>query len=241
MTSLVEIYCLSYKNAENAKNMTRVFAEQNLDVHFYGGVEYTDPRIRGRSLPPNTQRCWSIMYGHLDMIQLFLQSGNEYGIFCEDDILVRKDFSMHLPNIIRDFADLKLDVLLLSYLCAVDYRHYSNFPEIPISDYSVHPFRYYAYDSKPETCVWGTQMYLLNRQYAQYVVDTYSKDYADKSLCENTPTPFSADWTITKDGNKAMIYPLVSIENCQTSYSDKHQQSCRQKCYDLFYSPDIFG
>ena len=242
MTVAVDIYCLSYNNAKKTETMNRFFTEQNMRVHFYSGVDYTDHRIQGRLLPENTRRCWSIMYGHLDMIQFFLQSGNEYGIFCEDDILIRKDFSMHLPNIIRDFAELQLDVLLLSYLCAVDYRKFSNFPEKPISDYSKHPFRYYAYDAKPETCVWGAQMYLLNRRYAQYIVDTYANGYADKTLSDTTITPFSADWTITKDGgNRAMIYPLVSIENCQTTYSDEYQYSCRKKCYDLFYSPDIFG
>jgi hypothetical protein len=53
-------------------------------------------------------------------------------------------------------------------------------------------------------------------------------------------TPFSADWTITKDGEKALIYPLVAIEDCSVDYSDEGQDHCRKKCYSLFYSEDLF-
>jgi len=243
MNTDLDIFCLSYKNAERMARITELFAKQNLSVLFYRGVDYsTDERIVGRPLDQNTKRCWSIMYGHLDMLRLFVESGKPFGIFCEDDIIVRKDFSKCLPHIIENFKELDLDVLLLGNLCMnPDFRKYINFPEIFISDYSVHPFRYYAYDSNPESGVWGTQMYILRRSQAIRLLDQYYYGYADKTLVDKTLVHFSADWTITKGGNKALIYPLVAIENNESEYSDLGQDICRKTNYNLFYSKDIFG
>ena len=243
MNTDLDIFCLSYKNAERMTRITELFANQNLSVRFYGGVDYsTDARIVGRPLDQNTKRCWSIMYGHLDMLRLFVESGKPFGIFCEDDIIVRKDFSKCLPHIIENFKELDLDVMLLGNLCMnPDFRKYINFPEVFISDYSVHPFRYYAYDSNPESGVWGTQMYILKRSQAIRLIDKYYYGYADLTLVDNTLTPFSADWTITKGGRKALIYPLVAIEDNKTEYSDLGQEICRKTNYKLFYSKEIFG
>jgi len=182
------------------------------------------------------------MYGHLDMLRLFVDSGKPLGIFCEDDILVRNDFSKYLPHIVSNFGELRLDVLLLGNLCMnPDFHKYINFPEIFISDYSVHPFKYYAYDSNPESGVWGTQMYILRRSQAEKLLNQYSNGYADRTIFEKNIAPFSADWTITKGGNKALIYPLIAIENNESEYSDLGQDICRKTNYKLFYSKELFG
>jgi GR25 family glycosyltransferase involved in LPS biosynthesis len=179
------------------------------------------------------------MYGHLDMLRLFLNSDKAHAIFCEDDILIRKDFGQILPSIFRDFVELRLDVLLLGCLCSNgEFRQYSNFPQLNTVHQS--KFEYYKYDSNPESAVWGTQMYMLNRAQAKYLLDKYSRGYADVSLQNPSLVPFSADWTITKDGEKALIYPLVAIEDCSVDYSDEGQDHCRKKCYSLFYSEDLF-
>ena len=240
----LDIFCLSYKNNARRQRITELFAKKHsLSVRFYDGVDYsTDERIAGRNLDENTRRCWSIMYGHLDMLQQFVESGNEIGIFCEDDIIVRNDFSKYLPHIIDNFKELGLDVLLLGNLCTnPDFHKYINFPEIFISDYSVHPFRYYAYNSNPESGVWGTQMYILKRSQAIKLLEQYSAGYADRTLIDNTLTPFSADWTITKGGKKGLIYPLVAIEQNDSDYSDLGQDFCRKTNYSLFYSKELFG
>ena len=41
-------------------------------------------------MTPQLSRVWSITYGHLDMIQMFLQSNDEYGIMCEDDLVIHR-------------------------------------------------------------------------------------------------------------------------------------------------------
>ena len=235
----VGIYCLSHNNEQKRDRILRMFASQNLEPVFYDGVDIQDPRILGRGLDTNTERCWSIMYGHLDMLRLFLDSDNCYAIFCEDDILIRKDFGNNLHNILRDFVELRLDVLLLGCLCSNrDFRQYSNFPQIQTFHSSA--FQYYAYDSNPESAVWGTQMYVLHRGQAKYLLDKYSRGYADLSRNDESLVPFSADWTITKDGKKSLIYPLVAIEDCSSEYADKGQDHCRKKCYNIFYSDELF-
>ena len=179
------------------------------------------------------------MYGHLDMLRIFLTSEHEIAIFCEDDILVRKDFGEHLPGIIQNFKELRLDVLLLGCLCSnADFRKYSNFPEKMVSKET--PFSYYGYNSDPASAVWGTQMYMTHRSQAVHLLDKYSRGgYADQTRIDKSLVPFSADWTITKEGEKALIYPLVAIEDASADYEDLGQDHCRKTCYNIFYS-DVF-
>ena len=251
------IFCLSHNNLKRRDNLTRVFAERGLNAHFYDGVGPDDRRIRGRPLDLNTRRAWSIMYGHLDMLRLFLVEGTRFGIFCEDDILIRRDFGDHLPQIVDHFKELKLDVLLLGNLCSnPNFRYCSNFPERHCHstlDRSAlkepsqsalkepYPFKYYAYDSNPESAVWGTQMYMLHRDQAQFLLQKYANGYSDQTIFDKSLVHFSADWTITKEGEKAIIYPLVAIENYEAEYEDEGQNTCRKKCHHLFYSEEIFG
>jgi GR25 family glycosyltransferase involved in LPS biosynthesis len=241
MNQSIDFFCLSHNNFERKENIKEIFKNQNLNIKFYDGVDYNDERIKGRNLDENTKRCWSIMYGHLDMIQTFLNSDKEYGIFCEDDILVRKDFSMYLNYIINNFKELNLDVLLLGYLCSNDIRQYSNFPEKPINNYTLHPFKYYSYDSRPESGMWGTQMYMLHKTQARFLINKYSKDYADKTIYDKNIIPFAADWTLTKEGNKAVIFPIIAIENGKSKYKDEYQDLCRKLCFDFSYSKEFFG
>ena len=218
-----------------------MFDSQSLAAIFYDGVGLDDARIQGRELDENTRRCWSIMYGHLDMLRIFLDSNKEIAVLCEDDILIRKDFGKNLQYIVQNFKELRLDVLLLGCLCSnKDFRKYSNFPERIISDYSRHEFTYYAYDSNPESAVWGTQMYMLHRTQAAFLLEKYSRSYADRTMSDKTLIPFSADWTITKEGEKAIIYPLVAIEDCVVDYADEGQDYCRKTCFNIFYSDELF-
>jgi hypothetical protein len=221
------------------------------------------------------------MYGHLDMLRLFLNEGTKFGIFCEDDILIRRDFGDHLPQIVAHFKELELDVLLLGNLCSnPNFRYCSNFPErhyhstlersasstleqpasstleqsAPLApsqsassapsqsaSSAPYPFKYYAYDSNPESAVWGTQMYMLHRDQAQFLLQKYANGYSDQTIFDKSLVHFSADWTITKEGEKAIIYPLVAIENHEAEYEDQGQNTCRKKCHHLFYSEEIFG
>ena len=178
------------------------------DFSMYTGVSPSDPRISPLA-DPHTQRCHSCMLGHLDMILNFINNDSRpYGIFCEDDILINSNFSNSIEGIIQDFETQNLDVLLLGYLC-------SYIIEAP-AQYQNGTYRYYDYDMH----TWGTQMYMLSRAQAKFLINKYT--------CTDAPVkynPFSADWTITKEGNKRCVYPMLAIEDGKGTYADECQST----------------
>ncbi len=99
-----KIYCLNFNNPVRKASMLERFAKVGVEAIMHPGVPLSDPRIAGRGLVNHTQKCWSCMYGHLDMIREFLNTDASVGIFCEDDILLDAGFKDKLEHIISDFT-----------------------------------------------------------------------------------------------------------------------------------------
>ena len=94
MTTACAIYCLNFENDVRKKSMRERFDKVDVSAVIYAGVPISDPRIAGRGLIPHTEKCWSCMYGHLDMIRDFVNNDSrQYGIFCEDDIMIDANFN----------------------------------------------------------------------------------------------------------------------------------------------------
>ena len=227
-----KIYCLNYENPVRRASMiarfqTAGFAADEFVVH--GGTSIQDPRISGRGLINHTEKCWSCMYGHLDMIRDFIESGEEHGVFCEDDILIDSDMKDRLAHIIADFDALSLDTLLLGYLITYQMNGgeiqsvYVNLQTAETTQY-----RYYTYED-----IWGTQMYMLSRGQAQRIVEKYANGYADAFLAspQTVYPPFSADWTITKEGKRRIVYPMLAIEDGLSTYDDEGQRQFHAAAY----------
>ena len=225
----VGFYCLSYNNYGKT-SMQEIFLKLGVEAEIYSGVSFQDRRIA--KIEDRLKRTWSTCYGHLDMIRSFYESDKEYGIFCEDDIIIRKDFIKNLPEILTDFNKLKLDILMLGYLCENKIDEYSNFPTFLDKG----TFKYLRYPDD----LWGTQMYMISRAHALKILSKYYYGYAEKTLINRELTPFSADWTITKEGNRALIYPLTAIENFNKVYEDEHQTRAHRNCYKFSYKPELF-
>ena len=185
--------------------MTTRFKQVGItDFFLFSGVPLSDPRINS-SLEPNTQKCHSCMFGHLDMIRYFLDNSEDpFGIFCEDDILIDADFIPRMEDILRDFKQMNLDVLLLGYL----------FPHV--LDHSGKNV-YHTYSPPPAT-IWGTQMYMVSREWARAIIGKYGKNDASTLY-----DPFSADWTITQEGNRRIVYPMLAIEDGASKYDHAGQ------------------
>ena len=219
--------CLNYKNDERKKQMEERFKNLNINCHFYQGVSFEDERLKNAG---NSGRIISCMYGHLDMIcNFYYKTDKEYGIFCEDDIFIDKLLNIKLQDIINDVSIMNLDILLLGYLIPykieetyIDFRIKHNFIDKPYS---------YKYHNYPND-LWGSQMYLLTRKYAKYLLDTYYTDYYEKSLLDPTLTSFSADWIITKNGNRALIYPMVAVENGEYMSGHCGQDNFHKDCFN---------
>jgi hypothetical protein len=100
------------------------------------------------------------------------------------------------------------------------------------------PFTYYSFPDY----VWGTQMYMLSRKHAKYLLDKYGIpcSYSVQSINDKSIRPFSADWTLTKEGNRALINPILAVEDNSTVYSNDGQGSFHKKCFDTHFEENLF-
>ena len=231
-----DIYCLSFNNLKRKEEMENRFKQLDITCLFYDGVNNNDPRIFNN----NGFGAWSCMIGHLDMIQNFYEnSEKEFGIFCEDDIFIHKDFVKKLPDIIEDFKLMELDVLLLGYLISFKIRpEYNGFEFKSVNNDSNNNLKY-VYNNYPND-LWGSQMYMLTKKHAKYLLDNYNIEYAIRSLTDNTLQPFSADWIITKEGNRALIYPMLAVETADKISGHQGQDVFHENCKNFNYDPNMY-
>ena len=232
MNNNYDIYCLSFKNPIRKAQMESRFKQLEINCSFYDGVGMDDPRI----LNNNSDGGWSIMLGALDIIKNFYDnSEKEFGIFCEDDVYIHKDFKLMLPKIIEDFKLMNLDVLLLGYL--IQFKIESNYIGFEFKSNSNDlNYKYHNYPND----LWGGQMFMFSKKHAKYLLDKYTIEYAINSLNNNTSTPFSGDWTLTKKGNRALIYPMLAVETADKKYGHYGQDTFHENCKNCNYNPKIY-
>jgi hypothetical protein len=231
--SSVSIYCINFNDNDRKSKMTSRFSNIGYNCIFIEPVLTSDPRIPVL-LDEGIKRIWSIMTQHLDSIRHFYDnSENEYAIICEDDILISKNISKDLPEIIANFQYLELDILLMGYLLdkSIDHPEYSIIDTFSLNraistKYTYHNFPYH---------LWGSQMYMISRKHARFLLDKYTIEYGIADLTR----PYNPDWTLTKDGKKAMIYPLIAVEEGSTKNDCYSQNEFHQRCFLQNYNKDI--
>jgi len=218
----IHVYSFSYNNPERFARMNERFNTAGFPIHWVDPVLLTDSRLN--DVPGS--RIHAIMYNHMDMIRQFLSSSASWGIFCEDDIYIRKDFAKTLRQAIDGYTRLELDVLLLGYLI----------PYAPVtsSTHGIHSmleptFSFITYCDD----LWGSQMYLLDRKAAQVLMDKYG----DHACVEG---PYSPDWTLTKFGKRAAIYPMIAVEEGNVCTENEGQQTFHRDCIAVNYNADIY-
>ena len=228
----VQFYTFSYQNPIREANMKRRFADENLPLEFVNSVEFSDQRLT--AAPPEVRRNWAIMFNHLDMLTKFLNSSNDYGIFCEDDIFIRHNFKQFLPEIVAGAKRRSLEILLLGYL--LPYKPVEivsrarEFAEIGPN------FTFHTYPDD----LWGSQMYMLSRAGATKLLEKYSVDYAKATLANPNLCPFSPDWTLTKDGRRAAIYPMLAVEEGIVVTTHEGQIDFHKRCFQAQFDPEQF-
>jgi hypothetical protein len=230
------IYCLSFQNEERKQAMTQRFQQLGLEEHvtFYEGVNHDDARLLNAGA---AKRIWSYTYGHLDMIRIFYEeTDKEYGIFCEDDILIRKDFLTYLPQLVQDTREMKLDILLMGYLTNQIIQAFPGFEEKIDNHVKDFPFKYHNY---PEH-IWGAQMYMIPRYHAKYLLEKYAPPYAEESLTNRSLRCFNSDNCITKEGHRSILYPMIAVEDGKTDYVDEGQQYFHKVCFATNYVEGLF-
>lgn len=217
MKNYIPIYCVTYNNPDRKARMIKRFEALNLDCEFVEGINPLDPSVsppldvieKAKSLdrwkPHSGYGC---MLGHFFAIKKFLDTGHEVGVICENDVFIRKDFPAELPVIVANFQRQKLDVLMLGYLSMTDAPakvHHNKPLKSPA-------FSYHEYDNDPN--IWGAQMYMISRGHATYLYEKFGPhtDYKIRSLVDPSLEHWISDCLITKTGNRAMISPMIAVE-----------------------------
>jgi hypothetical protein len=229
----VNYYVLTKIDSVKYNRMKYRFEHENIDAMYCPVVEFTDERLV--DVDDKYKRPWSCMLGHLDMFAKFLNSDADYGIFCEDDIHIRRGISEIIPETVAKYERRNLEILMLGYL----------FPFRPVELTFYHEPEFY--DQKLELIdenliyftyierLWGSQMYMLNKKTAERFLNTYTIEYAKQSLTNPNMAPFAVDWTITKNGRRAAVYPMLGVEELTEDQSDYGQFIYHRKCTAIHY------
>ena len=211
--------------------MTERFAKEGLHLEFVEPVELTDSRVYPAE--ENQKRTWAIMLNHLDMLKAFLESDAEYGVFCEDDIYIRKNFKSYIETLIHGYNKHELEILLLGYLLPHNAAEITVHPNYKLYNSQL-LFLEYADD------LWGSQMYMLNRETAENFLRKYTVEYALKSEQNSNLPYFSPDWTLTKIGKRAIVYPMLAVEEGNVVTSHTGQATFHQLCSNFNYNPELY-
>jgi len=227
----VKYYCINYKDDNRKTRIIRQFQKQNIEIIFIPEVDYTTD-LRFTKLLQNPRlnlRNWAIMMQHMDSIRHFAESSDaaEYCIICEDDILLCRNFAKEISHIIRDYNVLQLDILLLGYLLPYKITDDNGYFPLKLRTDA------YSYYDFPQD-LWGSQMYLISKRYATVLIEKYTLDYAVDTI---ETTHFSPDWTITKCGNKSVIYPMLALEDGESSKAGlEGETSFHRRCFANNYT-----
>ena len=241
LNEFIKFYCINFKDENRREKMQNRWNVLGLDLKFVDPVETSDSRFDiVREYDANKGlRDWAIMLQHLDSLRDFVQleyivnEKNEYVIICEDDIMVSKHLPNDLPEIIETYERLKLDVLLMGYLIPykiTDDNHY-----YPLKERN-YKYSYHGYPGD----IWGSQMYMVSRKHAEILLQRYTVEYAllsEKDFLDKDKEkePFSPDWTLTKYGNRSVIYPMVALEEGNTKCDWDSEIDYNAKCFKMHY------
>lgn len=235
-TESVGFYVLSIPGSERCNRMKTRFADESIEATFVPVLAQTDPRLEGIT-GPSAASC---AFGHLDMMRAFLDSTNDYAIFCEDDIHLRRGLREFVPELVMKFKRHRLEILLLGYLFpkqirTILYYHDTSFEgqfNVPI-DENIVMFRHIDR-------LWGSQMYMLHRTKAAYFLEKYNRDYYLQTRINPSLKPFSADYLFTKDGVRAAIYPMMAVEESYT-ISQETQNTYHAESHAEHFSPSRYA
>jgi GR25 family glycosyltransferase involved in LPS biosynthesis len=219
----VGFYCLNFYENKR-EELKKRFDYLNINCFFYKGVSFLDERLQKYEY----KKTASNILGHIDMINIFLNSDYEFGIFCEDDIYINKELIPNLPTICNDFKKLNLDILLLGYLLPFKINNNNSYFKLLHNNDNL---SYYTYNDD----LWGTQMYMYSKKQAKYIIEKYNNDY------NNTEVPFSADFILTKDGkNRALITPIMAIEDNSNVIDEYYQNEYHKNCFNCNFDKELF-
>lgn len=214
LQDLCEAYVVAYNSPERAAKMTERFRQIGLSLNVHTGVQMDDPRLAfaGEDMP--AKRLASVFYGHLDNIAKFYETGKPYGLFCEDDVHLRKDLGAELPIIMGEFNAMQLDILLLGYMTTKTVEWWQAGYPLVYDGAPAH-YRYHRYPQDQ----WGIHLFMISRSYAKTLMEVFGPDYAARAYKDPTMTCCNPDWTLSKHTNRrALRFPMMAVEDGKGDY-----------------------
>ena len=230
----VKIYYLSQDGSERDRLMRKRFDTLGLK---FTQVEWADNNWMKSN---GYDSGYSCMFGHIKMLKKFIEDAGSNdklsndklsndNLFCcvfEDDVYISKYLSSDMGMLLSRMELLKLDILLIGYLI-------DNFDVVKRS---IHSITFSGYDSE----LWGSQGYIVPMKVAKKLVEIYDEAYLIRYLDGKEKVPFSADWTITKYGNRALVYPMYAVEEGTIKSDHPAQVSYHKRCAAFNYDPNIY-
>jgi hypothetical protein len=217
-------YCLSENNQERKETMKTRFEKLQLNVSFSDSIP-----CYGDSIENNVNKCKTCMQGHWDFVyHFFLQTDKEYCIIMEDDVHLHKDLVSMIPSIIKDFNNLNLDVLCLGYLIGDNPKDDCYHHHILQTTINNNEHNYYHFPDH----LWGCQMYMLSRKHAAIFVDDVARKEKEHTV--------GADFYFTKLGNRALIYPMLAVEDGRKQYDHHGQYWLHNSTFVNNYKEDLY-
>ena len=222
-------YVINFNDEARRERMVSRFSKIGLNKpHFVDPVFISDLRLNNDEI--QHKRTCSIMLQHLDSLKHFLDNTDkEFCIVCEDDIHISKNLRNDLPEIIQQFVTMDLDVLLLGYLSMypVDTETNAHFALKSRS-------KKYKYANYPDD-LWGSQMYMMSRKHAKNILEQFGPDYILTG-----ELPYNPDWILTKTGNRALIVPMLAVEEGDTKTDHGGQNEFHRRCFECNYDRDLY-
>ncbi len=231
------IYCLSFSQSERRHKMRQRFAELGLlDYVIFNQPISSDDRIiyyylQDRPGDYNNEggrKCASCTLSHLASIKDFAKFGGKYGIFCEDDIHLRKTFIDDIAGIIRGLQQIPAGQEPKSILLGYLLNTYPVNSDVFSRRYTLGKFEAYTCPSD----VWGTQMFMLSRDAAVEIIAKYDKPFKDSV----GTGAYGADWIYTKQNPRIMLYPMLAVEEGNVATTDIHQILYHRLTYDMHWN-----
>ena len=247
MKKTYAIYVVSFNDDERRKRMDERFRKNDVYAHYVKPVYTSDPRISQYDINDAERRNWSIFFQHADSWkQFYEETSADYCIVCEDDVYISNQFQEQMPEIIRQFESQSLDILLLSYLWPYDSFNNTYFPLLPSlsslasetqqeeKEWTIFPKYQFQLRKYPDD-LWGAHMYMISRKHAGEMLNRYTDKYAIS--CDK---PFCTDWQFTKWGNRALLYPMIGVEEGEVKTDHIGQSNFHKECTRAHYSSKKF-
>ena len=200
------VYVLTYNNNERKKKMENRFISLNIDANIIEGNSNSNNRLS------------DIMESHMNNINLFYNSDNQFGIMCEDDIYLHKLFKNKINDVIDDLIFNELDIVLLGYLINSFPDNYGTLSYVSKNN------NFYTYNDN----LWGSHCYLITKKYAKQLIDYYN---SNKKISD------SPDWIITKLTKKRrFVWPPLAVEEGIVKTNDQGQINFHHSCKNFLYN-----